>query len=123
MAKAKTATGEMNNVANVEGATLTVIDDPPTTTKVKKRRKKRAKNTKAVPVATPTPVVVPAPPKKRIIRIKVQAEFGSFEELAETMTDGIRRAEEMIRGGAWQKAGNQMILHMPSSIRRVIVVE
>ena len=119
----KTETGEMQNVANVEGAILSVIDDPPPI--VKRRRKRKKKTTKIGQDhgLRAEPVVVPEPPKKRIIRITVQAEFGSFAELAETKDAAIARAEEIAKEGAWQKAGNQMILHTPSSIRRVLVVE
>lgn len=114
--------GEMTNVMGVQGATLTVIGDEPKRAPKRGRPKGKKAKPKAEPQPEPQPApVVPAAPKK--VRVTIQAEFGSFAELVEGKDAAMARAEEIIARGAWQQAGNQMILHSPTAIKRVMVVE
>jgi hypothetical protein len=107
--------GQVRNVGTVQGATLTVVpEDEP---------QGKERTTKVMAQSKPKTTSAVVPPKKKVVRLNIAAEFGPFQEEAETMEAAIARAEEIVAKGAWQKAGSQMVLHAPAAIRRVTLVQ
>ncbi len=119
MSERATPRGEMKIPMNVQGkkgnATLSVIPEGGESKGDSKPKEKAEKPPE------PTPTVQASPPK--VVRLVVQAEFGSFEEKVDSLEAAKARAEEIMVKGAWQNTGNQMILHGPNVIRRVVVTQ
>lgn len=115
MANRAKPTGEMSIEMNVAGkkgeAKLSVI--PENDSGDSKPREKEAEK-------EPAPIRAPQPPPK-VVRLQIQAEFGGFEEKVDSLEEAMARAEEIILHGAWQNTGNQVILHGPNVIRRVVI--
>ena len=120
----KSEQGERSNVGGVSGATLSVV--PASKPRGRPRKAKKATKPKTNVVAKPNVQKFVAEfyeEKPKPARITVAAEYGNFHETAESKEAAMERAEQIAAHGAWQKTGNQMILHTANGIRRVIVVE
>lgn len=120
----KSEQGERSNVGGVSGATLSVIPGVQPTGRIRKAKKAKKPKTKNNVVVQSKPSAAAAGlPASKPVRITIQAEFGSFEEKAESKEAAMKRAEHIAAHGAWQKAGSRTTLHAAASIRRVTVVE
>ena len=137
----KSEQGERSNVGGVSGATLSVVPASKPRGRPRKAKKATKKKATAKPsngllnpdgtridldsllVQSEPSAAAAGLPAPKPARITVAAEYGNFHETAESKEAAMERAEQIAAHGAWQKVGNQMILHTANGIRRVIVVE